>query len=201
MLQQVEQTWCFFLLLAVPRTFGIDFSYGKLTILSNAMTILVRLGAWSSAEHVSTACVVALCMLGAYWFMLPFPSSSDLYPKLYSGLWNPRNLFIHAALPLDSVLVAYTRREMAFSSIRPSLLLTGLVTLTHGVVSSFMQPPPYEYQESLSLPAKLVGSLGLVIVSVVLQYALHHSGSIAGRLRRMISPYCAPLEMAEAAQT
>ena len=193
MLEQVEQTWWFFLLLAVPRTFGVDFSYGKLTILSNAMTILVRLGTWSSAEHVSTACAVALCMLGAYWLMVPF--SSDSYPELYSELWTPRNLFIHAALPLDSVLVAYTRREVAFGSLRPSLLLTGIVTLTHGVVSSFMQPPPYEHQESLSLPAKLVGSLGLVIVSVGLQYALHHSGSIAGRLRRTIAPSRPPIEI------
>ena len=170
MWNEIRQTWWFFLLLVVPATYGVDFDYGKLTILSNAMSILVRLKVWDRPEQLTTACAFAVWLIMVYWTSVLF----GVYFLLHSDtsvLWTGRNLFIHLMLPLDSVFVC--AECAAFSRRRGSMMLTAWIAGVYGVASSFLEPPPYAYQENIPTVYRLVGSFFTVLALVLLQWALH----------------------------
>ena len=157
------ETWCFFLLLVTPRVFGVDFEYTQLTILSNAMTLMVRLRVWQSPEHMSTACAVAVVMFVAYWSAVLFG-----YEEL---VWTPRNVFIHMLLPADSIVLAVTQR--VFTRRNSSLMLTAAITTIHSLIGSFVDPPPYDHMLDMSLAVKMIGGVGSVLTCLAVQWALH----------------------------
>ena len=158
MFARVYQTLWFVVLAVAPKMYQVHFNFEKLSMFTNAQSVLVRLGVLNEPEQLATAFLFCVSLLMLYWASLVFAlATGDLAslpnecvsvdalvtPPPYKCTESFRNIFVHGILPLDTCILCWRKAHFTLSRQREAIQLTCFMALAFGLIQVLrpMSPP------------------------------------------------------------